>query len=363
MVAVAAFGFGVRAGEMRDFEVYWTAAGRAADAQPLYRADDGHYQFKYLPAFAVLTVPVASLTLDTAKALWFVVSVGLMIALLWLSVRILPHRRRSVWLLVLVMFVVMAKFYGHELVLGQVNLLFAVVAAAGILALRHDRVAAATTLFIVAVVIKPYAVIFLPWLVFLRGVRAATTIMLGAGAVLLVPSVAYGVAGALELHRAWWATVLESTAPNLTNPDNVSLAALFAKWFGMTAASRIATAVASALLLMTLVWTVVRGRDLPQRQALEGAVLLAAIPLLSPQGWDYVFLVATPAVAFFANDSHQIPQGMRVATWTALAVTGLSLYDLLGRARYAAFMSWSVITLCFLVLIAALVVLRFRRVA
>ena len=44
---------------MVDFEVYRTAAARALDAEPLYRADDGHYQFKYLPAFALAMAPFA----------------------------------------------------------------------------------------------------------------------------------------------------------------------------------------------------------------------------------------------------------------------------------------------------------------
>jgi Na+/citrate or Na+/malate symporter len=54
---------------------------------------------------------------------------------------------------------------------------------------------------------------------------------------------------------------------------------------------------------------------------------------------------------------------LRVLTWAAVATIGLSLYDLMGRERYAAFMAWSVITVCFLVVVAALVSLRLRRVA
>ena len=42
---------------MVDFEVYRTAAGRALDAENLYRPIDGHYQFKYLPAFALAMAP------------------------------------------------------------------------------------------------------------------------------------------------------------------------------------------------------------------------------------------------------------------------------------------------------------------
>jgi len=50
--------------KMPDFQVYWTAGARALAAQPLYRADDGHYQFKYLPAFALAMVPFGDLDAD-----------------------------------------------------------------------------------------------------------------------------------------------------------------------------------------------------------------------------------------------------------------------------------------------------------
>ena len=48
----------------------------------------------------------------------------------------------------------------------------------------------------------------------------------------MLPVPLYGVHGNIELHRAWWRTVTESTAPNLINADNVSLAAMYAKWLG-----------------------------------------------------------------------------------------------------------------------------------
>ena len=47
------------AGEMADFDVYRTAANRALAGEPLYRADDGHFRFKYLPAFALAMAPFA----------------------------------------------------------------------------------------------------------------------------------------------------------------------------------------------------------------------------------------------------------------------------------------------------------------
>ena len=89
---------------------------------------------------------------------------------------------------------------------------------------------------------------------------------------------------------------------------------------------------------------------------------MTLVPLISPQGWDYVFLVATPAIAILANYDVELPAPLRVLTWVAIGVIGLAIYDVLGRQNYRMFMDWSVITLCFVVVIAALGVLRVRRV-
>lgn len=361
--AVSAFGFGVVPGEMRDFEVYWTAASRALSAEPLYQAADGHYQFKYLPAFAVLSSPMALVPLPLAKAVWLVVSVALLAALVSLSIGLLPARQRPAWFLAGAILVVMGKFYGHELVLGQVNLLFAVLVAVGLLMMRGGRGAAAAALFVGAMVVKPYAVLLLPWLVIRRGRNAAATAMVASAAVLLLPMQLYGIGGTVDLHREWWTTVTASTAPNLTNADNVSLAGFSAKWLGSGTPATVATAALSLALMAVAAFVVLGSRPGDRREVLEGALLLTAIPLLSPQGWDYVFLVATPAVALIVNYDRELQPALRVATWVALLTIGLSLFDVMGREHYSAFMAWSVITICFLVVIAALAALRLRRVA
>jgi hypothetical protein len=363
IAAVIALGLGRLPGEMRDFEVYWTAAGRAMSAEPLYRASDAHFQFKYLPAFAVLAGPLALVPLPVAKALWFVISVALLAALVALSITVLPDRRRGAAFIGVAIVITMGKFYGHELVLGQVNILFAVIVLLGLLAIRKDRSAAAAVLFVAATVVKPYAVLLLPWLVLRGGVTAALAASASVGAVVILPVTLYGVTGAVDLHLAWWATVTGSTAPNLTNADNVSLAGFFAKWLGSGPAATASPALAGSGVLASVGVVMWRSERVENREMLEGALLLTAIPLLSPQGWDYVFLVATPAVAFMANYDRSLPALLRGVCWAALLTTGLSLFDIMGRDRYAAFMSWSVITVCFVIVVAGLASLRIRRVA
>ena len=110
--------------DMRDLEVPWTAEFEPLSRSP-FTAEDEHYQFKCLPAFAVLAIPLGMLPIQVAKGTWFVGSVVLLIALIVLSIRLLPEQRKPTTILVVNAIVVLAKFYARELDMGQVNLPFA----------------------------------------------------------------------------------------------------------------------------------------------------------------------------------------------------------------------------------------------
>ena len=87
------------------------------------------------------------------------------------------------------------------------------------------------------------------------------------------------------------------------------------------------------------------------------------VPLLSPQGWDYVLLLTAPAIVLLANYGDRLPAGIRVAAIVAALTMGLSLFDAVGREAYAAFMKTAAISVCACVLIAAVCSLRLRKVA
>jgi hypothetical protein len=361
--AVAVIFSAKASGKMPDFEVYWKAGVRARAAEPLYRVEDEHYVLKYLPAFAVLAIPAGMLPLQAAKATWFALSSALIVALLALALELLPERRRPAWLLVTVTVVAMAKFLGHELVLGQVNLLLGVVAVLAVVLLRSGREASAGFLIALAIVIKPYAVIFLPWLLVRRKMVSIVSATIALAAVLVLPVPLYGVGGNTALLREWWWTVSRSTAPNLLSPDNVSLAAMYAKWLGPGGMASALAAVTSVALLLTAAVVIARRRDQEFPEALEAALLLTLMPLISPQGWDYVFLVSAPAIMLLVNYEDRLPLPIRLVTALAVAVIAFSLYDVMGRAAYAAFMSLSIISVCYLAVIAALATIRLRRIA
>ena len=364
VAALATWVFAARAAErMPDCDVYGRAGARAAAAEPLYRTADEAYQFKYFPAFAVGAIPLALLPLPVARTVWFAGSVVALLALLALSLRVPADLRKPAWWLVVVLLVGLGKYYAEDLVLGQINILLTLIVTAALVLLRHGREAPAGALVALAIVIKPYALILLPWLVARRRGRSVAAAGFGLAAAFLLPALVYGAGGAVDLHGDWWRTVSDTTAGTLTHSDNVSLAAMFTKWFGPGPSASLAAALVALSLLGAGAALVAQRGQVEHPDALEGSLLLMLTPLLSPQGWDYVVVVSTPALALLANHYDQLRQPLRAAAIAAVLVIGLTLFDLLGRQLLYALLHLSVITLAFLVVFAALLTLRARRIA
>ena len=57
---------------------------------------------------------------------------------------------------------------------------------------------------------------------------------------------------------------------------------------------------------------------------------------------------------FLVNYEDRLPRPLRLARSGRRRGDRLSIYDVMGRAAYAAFMAWSVISVCYFVVIAAL---------
>lgn len=349
--------------KMPDFEVYWRTGARAAHAEPLYRVTDGEYQFKYFPAAAVLAIPIGALPYPVARGIWFGALLGVLVAVLRLSVRTLPERRKPVAVLLAMLIVGLGKYYARELVLGQINLLLVLIVISAMLALKAGREARAGWLVALAVMVKPYGLILVPWLIARGRTRSVVTVAAGLAVAFLLPATIYGLAGSVALHLDWWRTVSATTAGVVTHPDNVSLAAMYVKWFGATATAY-RFAVVTAVALLGLAAAVFLGRRrVPQPDGLEAGLLIALTPLLSPQGWDYVLVVCTPAVVCLANYIDRLPRALRPLSVIAIAAIGLHLFDLVGGTAYYALIRMSVVTLGVLVVIALLGVLRVRKAA
>jgi hypothetical protein len=348
---------------MPDYEVYRRAAERARVAAPLYRPEDGHWQFKYLPAFAVVMLPLGLGPDPVVRACWFAGSILILVVLLRTSVSVLPTRLHSRAYLIGSTVVLLGKFYAHELELGQVNIVMTALVVLAVAAMKAGREVGAGLLIAAAVVVKPYAVLLLPWIVARRHPQSLAGAGIGAVAALLLPVPLYGFEANLDLLGDWWRTVTDTTAPNLGDFNNVSAASVLARWLGPGAAAQ-ALAGALVLALLTLAAAVfIRRPRVPAPEPLEAGLLLTMMPIISPQGWDYVFLLSTPATMLLVNYRAKLPSLMKPLVTVALIVIAFSIYDLVGDAVYRRFMRLSIITVCYLIVIGGLAALRWRKVA
>ncbi len=355
------FAFRVR-NEMADFEVNYRAGQRLAESETLYRTSDGHWQFKYFPFSAFLYLPLTWLPLTAAKACWFGLTVAASVSILAISSKIIEFKYDTGISPVLVAGLVMGRYLFREIQLGQINALITSLLLIVILILARSsgRSAGGGAVCGLATALKPYAVIMFPYFIVRRKWPA-----LGAGLGVLVlaalsPALFYGWKGNLAVLGEWRSSLAASTPALLSSQDNISLLGLLLKWTHARDLSVVLYAIVVAGLGALAFLLVRKGRPLPGAIALEGFLLLALIPLLSPLGWDYTFLSFTPAVILIWRHHKKYARFWRGFLVVILLVISLSLYDLMGESLYAAFMGKAFLTPLFLILLGYLSYLRLK---
>jgi hypothetical protein len=235
-----------------DFPVPRLAAERFLAHESLYVPGDGHYQYKYFPAFALLMVPFTWFPKQIGEVVWFTLTVAMSWLFLWLSVVALPDRRRATRTLFWLALLLTTKFLVKELGFGNFNLPLALLLVGAVIAAQRESMLTAAALVAAAVFVKPYALVLVPWIAWRLRWRALLVFGLVLAGGLLLPAAFYGWQGNITLLKSWYAVVTETTAPNLMGAENISFASMWAKWIGSGPA-------AAALALATTILTVAAG--------------------------------------------------------------------------------------------------------
>ena len=362
----ALFVFKIQNG-MADFEVNYKAGRRLWLSETLYRTVDEHYQFKYSPFSAAIYLPLSFLPLPAAKSIWYAIGLFSIACLLYLSSKLADRSGHQRLALALIPCAILAKFFLRELQLGQINALITAILVFMTYVLVKEETGfsarqevSAGLLWGLAMALKPYALIFFPYFILKKKWQSLWPGFLFLALSLFVPTIFYGWSGNMVVLKEWSWSLSRSTPGLLNSQDNVSLLAFFVKWTGKQNLSVLLFAVALGSLALLVFFFIQKGKESSSPLLLDAALLLVLIPLLSPLGWDYTFLSSILAVALVVKDFDFFPRPAKILLVCNFLVIALSIYDILGRRLYAAFMSRSVLTIDFLILVAALFYLRFK---
>jgi hypothetical protein len=213
------------------------------------------------------------------------------------------------------------------------------------------------------VFIKPNGVVFLPWIAVAGGLMAAASSVAGLAAGFALPAIVYGWHGNLELLSGWYTTVTSTTGENLLSLQNISLATMWAKWIGPGQAAATLALISGVALLAMAAWVWTARDRVSSPEYLEIALLMLLVPLVSPQSWDYVLLLGTPAVVCLLDRLPEVSRKWQFVIGGALVFTGFTFFDVVRRTLYYGIQRTSLLTVAAIVLAIGLVHLRARALA
>ncbi len=354
--------------EMIDFEVNYKAGQRIRQGETLYRVEDGHYQFKYSPFSSLLYIPLSYLPLDVAKGIWYfivLISTGF---LLYVSQRLLLSAGKKAWILPILTFLILSRYFLRELQLGQINTLIAFLLILMIWLLNRDEKhssswgeKSAGLVWGLSMGLKPYSLIFLPYFLIRKKWQALGFGLFFLAFSLLIPSLFYGFRGNFKVLEEWQTSLSKSTPFLLDSQDNISIIAFFMKRTGNLKLSIYLYGFVLIALALFLLYVILKGLKMNRALLLDCAILLVLIPLVSPLGWDYNLLFSALGIMAILHSFHKYPKSWRALLAANFLVVFFSLYSILGRKLYADFMSLSIITIDFSIVIAGLSYLRLKR--
>ncbi len=202
---------------MHDLLVDYTATRNLLAGQQIYHQSYGLEGglYKYSPFTLFLLVPMAIMPYTFAKLFYFSLTAGLIIFVTIFLERFLTehifHEKHALHeqKILLLSVLIIGVHYERELHLGNHNVLLLTLLALSLQLLLHQKYLLPGLLIALVILMKPHFIVVLP-LLLLRKKFAALFSALGCiGFGMIFPAIPLGGEKNIELHQAWFATMLD----------------------------------------------------------------------------------------------------------------------------------------------------------
>lgn len=349
--------------DMSDFGVCYQGGERILKGETLYQVSDGHLQYKYSPVSAVFFSLFAFLPYELAKIFWYFLQLYFLFMALTISYNILPLKLKKKGSVLVLSFLILAKFVSREIELGQVNIFITFILIMMLKALLEKKDIKAGLFWGFSLFFKPYALVFLPYFILKKRLKLIGS---GFGVIFLgivLPVFFYGLKQYMFVLKEWYTTLSQSTPQLLTQYDNASIHAFFLKNLPADNGNLVLIFILCAVFLIgfSFLWMMYLGNreNSLKPEVLESSFLFILIPLISPLAWYYNYLYSLLAVVFLLNFIGKFPKVHRYIIITNLIIIGGSLIEVLGKAGFRFYTQHSLVVISYLV---ALFYLFYARV-
>ncbi len=360
-----------------DLEVYYTAAVNLIDGENLYREPgDGHYVFKYSPVCALYFVPFAILPFTIAKILyWFFLTTIICYGLV-LSYKVVDPKfgkvgdqKRYNNLILLTAFAISAHSF-RELELGQVNhLLFFMYVLTLALMQKNYKILPSFVLAL-TVFIKPFGLIFLPWLFLRKQYKMVGFFFLFLMILSVLPAIFIGFEQLYTQYFRWYQELqIElSLKQSLLADANHTIFSQITRYTPLrwTAIPESYSFIYQLLVLILLsfliLWIFIKGKNLANSEVLEGAILINLIPLLAFTSYN-AFGFAQLAVCIILYYYPKMSSRLKLISVIAIVFVGGNIYELWGSNLWTLFNELSIVGIGATILAIVLTRMRYLKTA
>jgi hypothetical protein len=348
--------------DMRDFEVYHKTARRALHGEELYSIpEDGHYVFKYSPVAGILFIPLAVLPLPVAQYVYWALLTILFIVGIRLFAGLLETAQvghgvdcRTKHFVFFALLSVVMHFH-RELHLGQVNMLLLVMYIFLTEALVKNKAEIFGWLLGASIFIKPFGLIFLPYLIVKRKYMEVAYTVAILGFLSLLPFIFYpSVEAVVRLYSSWWDELVTELAvkQNLLAGGNHTIFSVLARFTPIRfVLENVMVQKLYQLILLgwigLSVWRYIKRNDSIGNHAeavvKEMALLMAFIPLLAFTS-ENAFVFALPVVLCVMFHYGGLTVMQKVLLVCGMVCIGGNIYDVVGRGVNHFLLSLSIYT-------------------
>jgi len=341
--------------DMSDFGVCYQGGERILKGETLYQVSDGHLQYKYSPVSAVFFSLFVLFPYELAKVIWYFLELYFLFMALAISYNILPLKLKKKGSVLVLSFLVLAKFIGREIELGQVNIFITFILIMMLKALLEEKDIKAGLFWGFSLFFKPYALVFLPYFILKKRLKLVGS---GFGVIFLgiiFPVFFYGLKQNMVVLKEWYTTLSQSTPQLLAQYDNASIHAFFLKNLPADNGNLVLIFILCAVFLIgfSFLWMMYLGNreNSLKPEVLESSFLFILIPLISPLAWNYNYLYSLLAVVFLLNFIGRFPKIHRYIIISNMIIIVGSLQEILGKVSFHFYTQHSLVVISYLIIL------------